>query len=276
LASPQLEHGYARIANEILESLALSDLTGYEYRIIFLLLRESYGRGKKEAELSYGEIAKRTRLDRSNVFRTLKNLHRRTVVITAKSRTVVANDTSHKTAFIFQKDYHRWTVVKKRTVVQKDTSTVVIGDNTPIGVKKEKKEGTAKAVPLPIAPQAQEPKHPVHRLIALFIELLEVKSGKGAAFPAHQAGAFFKKMLKTNEEFHLATTVKNYFDSSDPFITNSGFSWGAYQVKFNALKGGPVNVRTNQAGAVGKDHRHAGQFVADPEAAKRYNAKVER
>jgi phage replication O-like protein O len=266
LASPQLEHGYARIANEILEALARADFTVYEFRIIFAILRESYGRSKKEAELSYGEMAKRTGLDRSNVYRTVKGLYRRSVVIRDNSRSVVSNDTRHQTAFIFQKDYHRWTVVKKRTVVYRDTSTVVPGDNSPyIDVKKEKERVPPSASR--DAPKKREAHTSVSRLQTLFFELLAAKIGPGARFNWPAAGKEFKARLRTNDEAVIAKAIKNFFESTDPFIVNTAHSWGAFVNKFNVLiqTGGPIHGPAT----ANRPSSHV-KINAEPERAKQY------
>ena len=47
MANPQLEDGYTKIANEILEALAGINLSPYEGRALFFLIRKTYGWKKK-------------------------------------------------------------------------------------------------------------------------------------------------------------------------------------------------------------------------------------
>jgi phage replication O-like protein O len=137
MASPQLEHGYTRIANEILEALARTALTGCERRVLDLIFRESYGRGKKYAELSFSEMADRVKMNRSNLIRTVNRLRRASVIqdLVLKG---VTSDTSHKNRFIFQKDYHRWGVSVVTPGVSGDTTSSVSGDTSPYILRKEK------------------------------------------------------------------------------------------------------------------------------------------
>jgi phage replication O-like protein O len=139
MASPQLEHGYTRIANEILEALARSELSGCELRILCLIFRESYGRSRKDAELSYSELAKRVKMQRPNAMRVIAGL-RGAGIILVHGGTGIQNDPSHKTRFIFRKDYHQWTGIKKRSGIQMDTSTGIQMDTSPIYSSKKEKE----------------------------------------------------------------------------------------------------------------------------------------
>ena len=271
MASPQLEHGYTRIANEILEALARHRLSGQQRCILDLIIRESYGRQAKEARMSYAEIATRTGIARREVMRNLKTLTDELVVKIPPPPTSGKNPPSYKTTFILQKDYHLWSGGKIPTSGKNPTSKQGKNPTSPYIVVKDKEKERP-------APGGAGRDPAIGRLNKLFYELLELKVGKGARHNFAQSGSEFKRLLRGNEEITIASTIKNFFDSSDTFIVNKAYSWGAYVTHFNALKstGGPIHVKTNQSGGSGKDSRPAGQFVADAESAKRYNAKVER
>ena len=51
MANPQLENGFTRIANEILEALSKAELSGSEFRLAIAILRFTYGMQKKSAEI---------------------------------------------------------------------------------------------------------------------------------------------------------------------------------------------------------------------------------
>lgn|GEM_PF-1959927 len=59
MASPQLENGFTRIANELLEALYHAKLTGGELRVILCVIRASYGWSQPVAPISIREIARR-------------------------------------------------------------------------------------------------------------------------------------------------------------------------------------------------------------------------
>ena len=44
MASPQLEHGYLKLANEIAEALARAPLSGLAHRVLWIFFRQTYGR----------------------------------------------------------------------------------------------------------------------------------------------------------------------------------------------------------------------------------------
>ena len=52
MANPQLENGYTRIANEILEAMAKVKLSPTQYRVLFVVWRYTYGFSRKSADLS--------------------------------------------------------------------------------------------------------------------------------------------------------------------------------------------------------------------------------
>ncbi|MDR5611422.1 MULTISPECIES: replication protein [unclassified Arsenophonus] len=66
-AVAEIENGYTRIANELLESLASSDLTSRQLKVMLAIVRKTYGFGKKFDRISDSQIAEVTSLSRQNV-----------------------------------------------------------------------------------------------------------------------------------------------------------------------------------------------------------------
>ncbi|MFS1538911.1 MAG: replication protein [Candidatus Phlomobacter fragariae] len=66
-AVAEIENGYTRIANELLESLASSDLTARQLKVMLAIVRKTYGFGKKVDRISDSQIAEVTCLSRQNV-----------------------------------------------------------------------------------------------------------------------------------------------------------------------------------------------------------------
>lgn len=56
MASPQLENGYTRIANEVLEHLISFGLSGGELAMCLLVIRKTYGYGKKWDIISLSQL----------------------------------------------------------------------------------------------------------------------------------------------------------------------------------------------------------------------------
>ncbi|TDB42658.1 replication protein [Photorhabdus luminescens] len=62
-----VEDGYTRIANELLESIASSDLTARQLKVMLAVIRKTYGFCKKADRIADSQIAEITGLSRQNV-----------------------------------------------------------------------------------------------------------------------------------------------------------------------------------------------------------------
>lgn len=72
--NPQLEDGYTRISNELLEAICRSDFNGSQMRVLMLFIRTSYGYRKKQAAFSIDYIQQQTRLSERNARRVVSSL----------------------------------------------------------------------------------------------------------------------------------------------------------------------------------------------------------
>ena len=81
MANPQLENGYTRIANEILEELAKFPFNGSQLRMILFLLRKTYGYRKKTDKISLSQWEKGTGLNKRTIQRELIQLEAMNVII---------------------------------------------------------------------------------------------------------------------------------------------------------------------------------------------------
>lgn len=102
MAKPQLEEGYTRIANEILEKVMQTSFNGTQFRILMAIWRFTYGFRRKEHEMSLSFIANTINSSRSQVGRELNNLIERNILLvsdTGKRNTRVIS---------FNKNYEDW------------------------------------------------------------------------------------------------------------------------------------------------------------------------
>src|SRR3990167_1947302 len=95
--TPQLEDGFTRIANEILEALSRTNLTSYQTRILWFIFRKTYGYHKKEDWISVQQIVEGTGIRQSHVSRTKKELTQRGIIYTPDGIKIA-----------FQKDSTKW------------------------------------------------------------------------------------------------------------------------------------------------------------------------
>lgn len=79
MAGPQIEDGYTRIANEILEYVMKTSLNGTQFRLVIAAWRYTYGFRRKEHELSLGFLAGQIGASRSQVDRELSVLIERRI-----------------------------------------------------------------------------------------------------------------------------------------------------------------------------------------------------
>ena len=78
---PQLERGYTRVANELLEAVLKYPFTGGELKLVFAVIRSTYGWGRKEAVLYVADLAKMTGLSPRHTKRLLQRLARDKVLL---------------------------------------------------------------------------------------------------------------------------------------------------------------------------------------------------
>lgn len=108
LADVQLEHGFARIANEILDALAMKPLNGTQWRILIVVFRYTYGFCRREHELSEAFISKATGIHRKQVGRELNVLIKNNLLTVKKEASF-----SSSRVLAFNKDFELWRVSTK-------------------------------------------------------------------------------------------------------------------------------------------------------------------
>lgn len=123
MASPQVENGYTRIANELMEVIPLYKFNGTQFRILFVVLRYTYGFQRKSHELSLTFIADSTGMHKQQIKRELDILIKNKVLIEEEPPSF------NKPRIIqFNKNYNEWLIsrqsAKTLTVNKKDYHTV--------------------------------------------------------------------------------------------------------------------------------------------------------
>ena len=84
---PQLEDGYTRIANEILEAIYQTKFNATQLKIILLIIRYTYGFNRKNHDLSLSFIEKATGISKRYVSSELNRLIENRVVIVYENHT---------------------------------------------------------------------------------------------------------------------------------------------------------------------------------------------
>lgn len=99
MAKPDLENGFTRIANEILEVICRCPLHGSELRCLLYIFRQTYGFKRLSIKLTGGILAKATGLTDRNC---------RQIISTLCEAKILAITDSAKNLFKFQKNYEKW------------------------------------------------------------------------------------------------------------------------------------------------------------------------
>ena len=80
MATHQTENGFTRIADSLLDALALADLSKRELKILLVVLRRTYGFQKKHAPLSASFIAQATGIQRQHIASTISAMVQRGIL----------------------------------------------------------------------------------------------------------------------------------------------------------------------------------------------------
>ncbi|MFW2396576.1 replication protein [Burkholderia pseudomallei] len=73
-ASPQLENGYTRLANELLDALLSAGLTARQWAVVMAVARKTYGWNKTRDDIGLSQLRLMTGIDKSHLSRTIREL----------------------------------------------------------------------------------------------------------------------------------------------------------------------------------------------------------
>ena len=112
MASPQLENGYTKIANEILEHLIWPGINGGELKLVLFVIRKTFGYRKKHDKIALSQFQKSLLCKRANVCRTIRSLVAKRLLL------------KDNRGFKFNKNWEEWLVAKRLPSSQTDNGLV--------------------------------------------------------------------------------------------------------------------------------------------------------
>lgn len=112
MANPQKENGYVAIANEIMEALCKTRISGEARQILDTIFRKTYGFNKKKDEISISQFCRHTNLKKPTVVRAINKLIRMKVII------VIKNDNGSPNVYSINKNFDEWEPLPKKTVTK--------------------------------------------------------------------------------------------------------------------------------------------------------------
>jgi len=110
MASPQCENGYTKIANELMEALIRTRIPGEQMKVVFYIIRYSYGWDKKTCTATHSEISKKTDMHRAAVQRAVQNLYMKRIIDVCHK----AQGPKQKSEYKLNKNYEEWMMMRKR------------------------------------------------------------------------------------------------------------------------------------------------------------------
>jgi phage replication O-like protein O len=152
MANPQAENGHIDIAHEVAEAFFTLQLSGNQNRVLWVILRQTWGWKKKADRISISFFEKKTGLDRRHIYRALMELKERKIITIAK------NGNRRTSSYGFQKDYSLWkppiqSIAKNSNSLLPKLATKLLPKMAPT---KEKKETFKKKRPITDSPKALE------------------------------------------------------------------------------------------------------------------------
>lgn len=116
MANPQIENGYLKIANELVEQFCKYRLSGEEWLILWTVIKKTYGYNKKQDAISLSQFTQMTGLKRSSVCRGINKL------VSKKLLGSLKTETREVTSYYIIKDYEKWQPsLKIETSLKKET-----------------------------------------------------------------------------------------------------------------------------------------------------------
>jgi phage replication O-like protein O len=100
--NPQLEDGFTRIANEIVDRMCRLRLTNGEWLVMITVIRKTYGWGKKEDQISLSQFVEATEMRRPHVCRAISDLKSRKMIFVTQSGNRNGN------FYCFNKHFDEW------------------------------------------------------------------------------------------------------------------------------------------------------------------------
>lgn len=113
---PRLRDGYTRIHNELIDRVFMRvNFSSYEWRVLWSIIRMSWGWNRPGCYTSYRELAESTGIDIRHVARTIKKLEKKLII--------AARPGKKKTHLQLNTDYMTWRIPEKETLFTSGTST---------------------------------------------------------------------------------------------------------------------------------------------------------
>jgi phage replication O-like protein O len=109
--NPQVENGYTKIANELLEALAAIRIPGEAMQVLLIIIRKTYGFNKKSDWIALSQFSDGTGINKPHIIRAIKRLVDMNIV--AKKGNGIG------VSYCLNKNYKLWKPLPKKATLPK-------------------------------------------------------------------------------------------------------------------------------------------------------------
>lgn len=114
---PQLENGYLKIANELVEALSGIRIPGEANQVLWVIIRKTYGFNKKEDAISLSQFVLATGLKKQHVLRAIAKLLNINIII--------KKDNGRINKYGINKDFSTWNALSKKVTTFNKKSSLM-------------------------------------------------------------------------------------------------------------------------------------------------------
>jgi phage replication O-like protein O len=241
MSKPELEKGFTRLANELMEALCRTNLAKYESRILWTVLRKTYGYQKKMDEISLSQFSKATGINKPNVHRTLKLLIRRRIIVSEPQ-------VPGKIFYGLQTDYDQWMgsslskpivsgeTLSDATLSEEIRSNVAI-DNETLSAETNTKERKTKERVIETKSSVRRTTSTANKEFFMWWGAqYQQKFGEPYVFNFGKEAKLIKGLLSNYELSRIKELGLRFFESKDPWIQQKGgYTIGIFTSQINKL-----------------------------------------
>lgn len=137
MANPQIENGYTKIANEILDALCGIRISGEARQCLDVIIRKTYGFNKKEDTIALSQFSLLTKMSKTSICRALLKLAKMNLIIDK-------NVNENGKTYLFNKDFSTWKPLTKKSIVDKNVNWHLQKSKSSLTKKRNTKDNTTK------------------------------------------------------------------------------------------------------------------------------------
>lgn len=221
--SLQPKNGYTKVPHFLIEHLMKRNFSEYESRVIWKVIRETYGWHRKEAEIIFDDFEKDTGLSRYHVWRTLSKLICRNVV----GKRVKG----HKGFYWIKEDFTKWLDISLRGDISSRGDTLSPSEETQISPpgetviikkgKKTKRKDICTAISSKAKKQStQSPE--AKAFIEAWCESFTTFFGKPYPIDKKKDFELAQEIMDLYPLSDMKSSIQRFFKEKDKFVEKAG------------------------------------------------------